>query len=465
MAAGPSAIHISFNHNQDALKYLNISQVSQAPVAADDSYSIDEDTAMNMAASGVLANDTNPDGGALTAVLVNAPNHGNLFLKADGSFSYTPNANFCGSDSFTYHANDGTADSNIAMVAIDVVCVNDAPDVTVDHDPVVVNEGLTAVNSGTFSDIDSSNVILSASVGTVTDNGNGTWSWSFDTDDGPADSQVVIITADDGQDTDQVNFTLTVNNVAPSVDSVTVPLDPVDVNYQASFSVDVGFSDPAGTADEPYTCQFDLDYDDTFTVDVTVSNEVGTTNCTTSLNYAEPGVYTVIVNVIDKDGGAGMATAVDFVVIFDPDGGFVTGGGWIASPLGAYSLDPSLIGRANFGFVSKYKKGANVPTGQTEFQFQVADLNFHSSSNDWLVVAGPTAKFKGTGTINGIGNYGFMITATDERLTPSTSLDLFRIKIWDKDNGDLVVYDNQMGEDDNSDAGTEIGGGNIVIHK
>ena len=58
-----------------------------------------------------------------------------------------------------------------------------------------------------------------------------------------------------------------------------------------------------------------------------------------------------------------------------------------------------------------------------------------------------------------------MITATDEKLTPSTSVDHFRIKIWDKDNGDLVVYDNQMGEDDNSDAGTEIGGGNIVIHK
>ena len=47
--------------------------------------------------------------------------------------------------------------------------------------------------------------------------------------------------------------------------------------------------------------------------------------------------------------------------------------------------DPTLAGNANFGFVSRYKKGANVPTGQTQFQFQVADLNFHSSEYDWLV--------------------------------------------------------------------------------
>ena len=106
------------------------------------------------------------------------------------------------------------------------------------------------------------------------------------------------------------------------------------------------------------------------------------------------------------------------------------------------------------------KKGANVPTGETEFQFKVADLNFHSSSYDWLVIAGhDKAKYKGSGTINGAGNYGFMLTAQDD--TPDT----FRIKIWDKDNSDVVIYDNKIGTDDDSYEGTVLGGGNIKIHE
>ena len=73
--------------------------------------------------------------------------------------------------------------------------------------------------------------------------------------------------------------------------------------------------------------------------------------------------------------------------------------------------------------------------------------------------------YKGTGTINGEGNFGFIISAIDEKLTPSTDVDLFRIKIWDKDNGEVIVYDNLMGTDDDGDPTTAIGGGNIVIHK
>ncbi len=105
------------------------------------------------------------------------------------------------------------------------------------------------------------------------------------------------------------------------------------------------------------------------------------------------------------------------------------------------------------------------PVGQTEFQFKADNMNFHSSSYEWLVVAGARAQFKGVGTINGEGNYGFMLTAIDEKLTPSTVVDLFRIKIWDKNNGDAVVYDNEMGDNDGDDPATEIGAGNIVIHK
>lgn len=124
----------------------------------------------------------------------------------------------------------------------------------------------------------------------------------------------------------------------------------------------------------------------------------------------------------------------------------------------------SLKGKANFGFVSKYKKGATVPIGQTEFRFKAGDLNFHSDNYQWLVIAGHKTMYKGDGKINGAGNYGFMLSAIDADLTPSTDGDLFRIKIRDKDTEE-VVYDNQMDAEDDADPTTAIGGGSIKIHK
>ena len=180
--------------------------------------------------------------------------------------------------------------------------------------------------------------------------------------------------------------------------------------------------------------------------------------------FTEAGVHDICVSGTDEADNTGQAECF-YLAVYDPDGGFVTGGGWIMSPAGAYADDPSLTGKANFGFVSKYKKGATVPTGQTQFQFKVADLHFHSDTYDWLVVAGPKAMYKGTGTINGEGNYGFMLSAIDEELTPSTDVDMFRIKIWDKEDGDAVVYDNQMDDGDDADPTTAIGGGSIKIHK
>jgi len=80
----------------------------------------DEGTTLDVAAPGVLTNDSDPENDPLTAVLVSNVSNGNLTLNSDGSFSYTPNANFNGSDSFTYTANDGTASSNVATVTITV---------------------------------------------------------------------------------------------------------------------------------------------------------------------------------------------------------------------------------------------------------------------------------------------------------------------------------------------------------
>jgi parallel beta-helix repeat protein len=202
--------------------------------------------------------------------------------------------------------------------------------------------------------------------------------------------------------------------------------------------------------------------DVTFTVDGQ-THDVTTTvggSATTAIDLP-PGVYTVEAKVSVCESCEFTDSAM--LVVYDSEGGFVTGGGWIDSPEGAYVPDPLLTGKATFGFVSKYKKGAQTPEGQTEFVFKVADLNFHSSSYDWLVVAGAKAQFKGTGTINGAGNFGFMLTAIDAELTPSTEVDKFRIKIWDKVTDELV-YDNQIGDTDDADLTTEIGGGSIVVH-
>src|SRR5262245_52418260 len=97
------------------------------PTSANDSYSTAEETVLRVGAPGVLGNDSDPDSGSLTAVLVSGPAHGALTLNADGSFVYTPGADFDGVDSFSYKANDGQVDSSAATVAITVNGVNDAP--------------------------------------------------------------------------------------------------------------------------------------------------------------------------------------------------------------------------------------------------------------------------------------------------------------------------------------------------
>ena len=99
------------------------SRFRKPPVASPDSYTTLEDTPLNVAAPGVLANDTDPDpGNTITAVLVSGPANAQSFtLNANGSFSYAPVANFNGADSFTYKARDNfNADSGTVTATINV---------------------------------------------------------------------------------------------------------------------------------------------------------------------------------------------------------------------------------------------------------------------------------------------------------------------------------------------------------
>ena len=88
------------------------------------------------------------------------------------------------------------------------------------------------------------------------------------------------------------------------------------------------------------------------------------------------GTYTITVTVLDDNGGTVTTSATTSVVVYDRSQSFVTGGGWIDSPSGSYtptnSSDPDLVGRGNFGFVSRYQNSsATIPTGETEFQLRV----------------------------------------------------------------------------------------------
>ncbi|MBN1192280.1 MAG: S8 family serine peptidase [Coriobacteriia bacterium] len=99
----------------------------EAPVAADDSYTTDEDTPKNM---GILANDTDADGDPLVPTVVTGVAHGALVGNSDDSFTYTPASDYYGTDSFTYRVNDGIFDSAVATVYITVNPVNDPPSFT-----------------------------------------------------------------------------------------------------------------------------------------------------------------------------------------------------------------------------------------------------------------------------------------------------------------------------------------------
>jgi VCBS repeat-containing protein len=117
---------------------VTVTPVNDAPVAAGDSFATDEDTPLVVAAPGVLGNDTDVDLESLTAALVTGPAQGTLTLNADGSFTYTPDAGFSGSDAFTYKAVDGAGgESAVATVSLTVRPANDAPEVDGGEDQLV----------------------------------------------------------------------------------------------------------------------------------------------------------------------------------------------------------------------------------------------------------------------------------------------------------------------------------------
>jgi gliding motility-associated-like protein len=241
-------------------------------------------------------------------------------------------------------------------------------------------------------------------------------------------------------------------NEAPVVNYVTGPTTPISIG--SIVKINTSFTDLNAK-------KVHVDWDDNSSNDY---NPIPSSLSPTHL-YTVPGVNTVTVSVTDV---CELTTSAVFqyAVIYDPNGGFVTGGGWFNSPACAFKDGSGVSGKANFGFVAKYKKGSTIPDGNTEFQFKAGNINFNSSAYDnmRLVIAGYKANYTGTGKVNGAGNYGFLVSAIDGDIK-GDRVDKFRIKIWDKNNSNHVIYDNNCVDiDDNADPATAIDGGSIVIH-
>jgi PKD repeat protein/flagellar hook assembly protein FlgD len=137
--------------SEPATVTILVSPVADAPVGAADRYDGSEDDELVVSAPGVLANDADADGDALSAILATGPAHGTLALAADGSFRYTPTADFAGDDSFTYVASDGALTSAPVTVQVTVAPVDDPPAGAPDTFTVAAGETLAVAAPGVLA--------------------------------------------------------------------------------------------------------------------------------------------------------------------------------------------------------------------------------------------------------------------------------------------------------------------------
>jgi large repetitive protein len=266
---------------------VTVNPVNDAPVAAGDSFTTNEDTALTVTLPGVLGNDTDIDSATLTAALVTGPVNGTLTLNTDGSFTYTPNANFFGSDSFTYTVSDGQLVSGTATVSLTVNAVNDDPDAV--NDSVTTNEDVAVIIPVRANDTDVEGDSLTVTGvtqganGTVADNGDGTLTYTPNANFFGSDS--FTYTVSDGQGgSDTATVSVTVN-----------PVNDAPVAAGDSFTTN---EDTALTVTLPGVLGNDTDID---SATLTAALVTGPVNGTLTLNTDGSFTYTPNANFFGND--------------------------------------------------------------------------------------------------------------------------------------------------------------------
>jgi hypothetical protein len=321
---------------------ISVSPVNDPPHANDNLYQpVPEDKVFTIpfASLGVLANDTDVDGDALTAVLMEGPSDGALVFNANGTFSYTPDANFFGADSFTYQARDPSGElSNVATVTLNVANANDAPALGLIEDAALDEQtelSFTATASDPDLPLDDlSFSLLGAPAGATIDPLSGLFSWTPGEDQDGVHGFTVRVTDDAGLFDEQA-VTVAVNevNVAPVLD----PIGDQTVSEGELLSFTVGASDadlpasglafsasglPAGASFDPVTREFswmpseaqgpaayavtflvtdDGALSDEETITITV-NEDASLNAGPQADDGNPDTFRLVLNDADLEG-------------------------------------------------------------------------------------------------------------------------------------------------------------------
>lgn len=450
----------------DDISYAEV--VNQAPVAAiggdaggppADHYEATEGTPVTLDASG----SSDPEGGTVTYA---------WDLDNDGQYDDAAGVTvgYAFPDNGTFTIGLRVADSaGLASTATTDVIVKNATPVAVFANSSPVAEGSALVLS--LTDVaDPSIVDVAAGFEFAFDCGSGYAPFSAGstiscpTSDNGLLAVSGIVRDKDGGET-KYSASVTVSNVPPSLGPIAVTGDPTVLGTLITASA--SFTDP-GSADT-HAGEVKWNVGDSF--GAAIPGVTQATKDVIATSAALPaGVYTVTLRVTDDDGGSDTRTAEDYVVVYDPAGRFVTGGGWFTSPPGAcvqaLCATFSGAGKVTFGFVSNQIKSGAPASGQSEFDFRAGGMTFKSTAYESLQVAGSHAQYRGTGTVNRVGGYSFLITLTDGQTPGGGGTDKIRLKIW---NVDGVVYDNQRSASgaslpDDLERGTPLGGGSIVVH-
>jgi hypothetical protein len=199
-----------------------VTPVNDAPIAVDDSLTATEDTPVIFTAAQLTGNDTDTEGSPLTINSVTSGSNGSAALNANGTVTFTPNANFKGSADFTYTVTDGQLTSNVATATVTVGAVNDPTTFGGDTagsaaEDTSITGTLTVTDADGLTDGTYFTVTGNASNGTASINAaNGAWTYTPNADYNGADSFTVTVTDDANNTTTQV-INLTVSPVADIV--------------------------------------------------------------------------------------------------------------------------------------------------------------------------------------------------------------------------------------------------------